>query len=70
MIVDAHQHFIFPSRIHYPWLEGESLAPLRHDFTALELQPELERYGVTHTVLVQTRHSLEETHEFLQRCSV
>jgi L-fuconolactonase len=69
MIVDAHQHFIFPSRVHYPWLEGESSLPLRHDFTPRELRPELERHGVTHTVLVQTRHSLEETHEFLRIAS-
>lgn len=69
MIVDAHQHFIFPSRIQYPWLESDTSAPLRHDFTPLELLPELERCGVTQTVLVQTRHSLEETHEFLQIAS-
>ena len=69
MIVDAHQHFIFPSRIHYPWLESDALAPLHHDFTPLELLLELEDCGVTQTVLVQTRHSLEETHEFLQIAS-
>ena len=69
MIVDAHQHFIFPSRIQYPWLEGEALAPINRDFTPLELLLELEDCGVTQTVLVQTRHSLEETHEFLQIAS-
>ncbi len=65
MIVDAHQHFIFPSRIHYPWLEHESLAPINRDFTPENLRLELEPRGVAQTILVQTRHSLEETREFL-----
>ncbi len=69
MIVDAHQHFIFPSRIQYPWLEGERLAPINRDFAPQDLQLQLEQCGVNQTVLVQTRHSLEETHEFLQIAS-
>ena len=69
MIVDAHQHFIFPSRIYYPWLEGERLAPINRDFAPNDLEPELISNGVSQTVLVQTRHSLEETREFLQIAS-
>ncbi len=63
-MIDAHQHFIFPSRIHYPWLEG--LKPLQRDFSPDDLRPELEKNGVTKTILVQTRHSLDETLEYLQ----
>ncbi len=66
MIIDAHQHFIFPSRIHYPWLKGEALKPLQRDFTPDDLRPELEKHKVKQTILVQTRHSLDETDEFLE----
>ncbi len=66
MMIDTHQHFIFPSRIHYPWLEGEASKPLQRDFTPADLQLLLEPNKVQKTILVQTRHSLEETHEFLQ----
>jgi L-fuconolactonase len=66
MIIDTHQHFIFPSRIHYPWLEGEALKVIQRDFTPTDLALELEPNKVQKTILVQTRHSLEETHEFLQ----
>ncbi len=65
MILDAHQHFLFPSRVSYPWLEGELLEPLQKDFTPNDLHPELEKSGVDKTILVQTRSSLEETKEFL-----
>ncbi len=65
-MIDTHTHFIFPSRIHYPWLEGEILKPLQRDFTPNELRPELEENQVAKTILVQTRHSLDETHEFLE----
>ncbi|PZA06085.1 MULTISPECIES: amidohydrolase [unclassified Meiothermus] len=66
MVIDAHQHFIYPSRIHYPWLEEEALSPIRRDFTPEDLQPLLRESGVERTILVQTRSSLEETHFFLE----
>ncbi len=65
MVIDAHQHFLFPSRIRYPWLDDPSLAPIRRDFTPADLRPLLQEAGVDKTVLVQTRSSLEETYEFL-----
>ncbi|WP_337869497.1 amidohydrolase family protein [Meiothermus sp.] len=64
--MDAHQHFIFPSRVHYPWLEDPALAPLRRDFTPEDLRPLLKQCGVDRTIVVQARSSLEETHELLQ----
>lgn len=66
MVVDAHQHFIFPSRVHYPWLEDAALAPLRRDFTPEDLRPLLAECGVQRTIVVQARGSLEETRELLQ----
>ena len=66
MVVDAHQHFIFPSRIHYSWLQGEALKPLMPDYTPEDLRPLLNANRVDQTILVQTRSSLEETREFLQ----
>ena len=66
MVVDAHQHFIFPSRVHYPWLEDAELAPLRRDFTPEDLRPLLKACGVDRTIVVQAKSSLEETRELLQ----
>jgi L-fuconolactonase len=64
--IDSHQHFLFPSQVEYPWLEGEALDPLRRDFGPADLQHELEQNGIQHTILVQTRPSLSETQEFLE----
>jgi len=64
--IDAHQHFLFPSRVQYPWLEGEALEPLKRDFVPKDLKGELEQNTISHTVLVQTRSSLDETREFLE----
>ena len=66
MRIDAHQHFLFPSRVSYPWLEGEALQPLQRDFGPEDLKSELEQNTITHTILVQTRSSLIETREFLE----
>jgi L-fuconolactonase len=66
MVVDAHQHFIFPSRVHYPWLEEAALKPLRRDFTPEDLRPLLKQCGVDRTIVVQAKSSLEETRELLQ----
>ncbi len=63
-IIDAHQHFWDPARADYPWMTG-ALAPIRRAFTPDDLRPELTRAGVSATILVQTRSSLDETREFL-----
>lgn len=64
MIIDAHQHFWDPARADYPWMTGE-LAPIRRAFAPDDLRPELDRAGVSATILVQTRSNLDETVEFL-----
>ena len=62
-IVDAHHHFWDPQRADYPWLA--ELGPIRRAFGPADLAPHLAARGVTRTVLVQTRSSLDETREFL-----
>lgn len=66
MIIDAHQHFLYPSRESYPWLIGDALRPLMRDFAPMDLALELRNNGVDKTVLVQTKPSLDETRAFLK----
>lgn len=66
MIIDAHHHFLFPSRVTYPWLEPAPFAPLRRDFGPEELGPILRQNNVDKTVLIQTQSNLGETKEFLR----
>lgn len=70
MIIDSHQHFLFPSTETYSWLTGESLRPLMRDFTPRMLEDELRRNGVSKTLLVQTKSSLQETRDFLKIAAV
>jgi L-fuconolactonase len=63
--IDAHHHFWDPGRYHYPWMEGEALGPVRRPFGPGDLAPELERAGVSGTLLVQTVADIAETREFL-----
>jgi L-fuconolactonase len=65
VIVDSHQHFWDPSRADYPWMTDE-VAPLRRRFGPEDLEPLLCRHGVTGTVVVQARHSLDETRTLLE----
>src|SRR5262249_7133588 len=59
-MIDAHRHFWDPASSDSPWLTRES-APLRRRFGPEELEPLLREHGVTGTVVVQARHSLDET---------
>jgi L-fuconolactonase len=64
-VIDAHQHFWGPPTPEtHPWLT-EKEAAIRRPFGPEDLRPELAAAGVDATVLVQTRHSLDETREFL-----
>ena len=65
MIVDAHQHFWDPALADYPWMTDE-VAPLRRRFGPEDLEPLLRANGVTGTVLVQARGSLDETRALLE----
>lgn len=60
MIIDAHQHVWDLDRAPYPWLGPET--PLwNRTFTFAEVQPALERNGVTGTVLVQSADNDQDT---------
>jgi L-fuconolactonase len=61
MIVDAHQHFWDPARADYPWMTDD----LRRRYGPEDLEPLLREHGVDGTVVVQARHSLDETRELL-----
>ncbi|MFZ4615556.1 MAG: amidohydrolase family protein [Rectinemataceae bacterium] len=60
MIIDAHHHLWRYSPNEYPWI-GEGDLALRRDFGLVELHAELDAAGVTRTIAVQARQSLDET---------
>jgi predicted TIM-barrel fold metal-dependent hydrolase len=64
-IVDAHHHVWDLSVRDQDWITGAELAPLRRDFTLVDLAPEARAAGVAATVLVQTITVADETPEFL-----
>jgi L-fuconolactonase len=64
VIVDSHQHFWDPALADYPWMTDE-LAPLRRRFAPEDLEPLLREHRVSGTVVVQARHSLDETETLL-----
>lgn len=61
VVVDAHQHFWDPARADYPWMTDD----LRRRYGPEDLAPLLREHGVNGTVVVQARHSLDETRELL-----
>jgi L-fucono-1,5-lactonase len=65
VIVDAHQHFWDPASADYPWMTDE-VAALRRRFGPEDLEPLLREHGVAGTVVVQARHSLDETRALLE----
>lgn len=64
-VIDSHQHFWGPPTPEtHPWLT-EAEAAIRRPFGPDDLRPKLSAAGVDATILVQTRHSIQETREFL-----
>jgi L-fuconolactonase len=61
LIVDAHQHFWDPATADYPWMTDD----LRRRYGPDDLAPLLDEYGVRGTIVVQARHSFDETHALL-----
>jgi L-fuconolactonase len=51
-VVDAHQHFWDPARVHYPWL-APAFPSLNRRFGFEELAPHLSSFGIDSTVIVQ-----------------
>jgi L-fuconolactonase len=66
MIVDAHQHFWDPARADYPWMTDD----LRRRYAPEDLEPVLREHGVSGTIVVQARQSLDETRELLAVAAV
>jgi L-fucono-1,5-lactonase len=64
VIVDAHNHFWDPTRAAYPWMTDE-LAKIRRPFGPGDLEPELRRWNVDRSIVVQARADLDETRELL-----
>ena len=62
MIVDSHQHFWDPATADYPWMTDE----LRRRYGPEDLAPLLDEYDVRGTIVVQARHSYDETRELLE----
>jgi L-fuconolactonase len=63
MIFDAHHHLWKVSRGDYHWMTP-SMAVLARDYLVADLQPELQKAGVTRTIVVQAAATEAET-EFL-----
>lgn len=61
--VDAHQHYWDPERIEYFWMEPGTV--LDRAYGPADLMPQLTRFGVAGTVLVQAAPSLDETEYLL-----
>ncbi len=64
-MIDAHQHFLDPERVDYPWIAGSS-EPLRRPYRPVDLRPDLDAAGVERTVAVQARNELDETDALLR----
>jgi L-fuconolactonase len=59
-IVDAHQHLWMISERPYEWLTPE-YEVLYRDYQQSDVQPELERFGIGGTVLIQASDSYADT---------
>jgi L-fuconolactonase len=63
--IDAHHHFWNFDAAQYEWI-GADKKVLRRNFLPPDLEPELEAAGISGTIAVQARQSLEETHWLLE----
>jgi L-fuconolactonase len=63
--VDAHHHFLDPTRRDYYWMGGDELASIRKPFGPEDLRPLLAQNGVDVAVIVQAVPTVKETEEFL-----
>jgi L-fuconolactonase len=63
--VDAHHHLWEYTAAEYDWLDDD-LAMLRRNFMPADLVPEMQLAGVTGTVAVQARQTVEETDWLLE----
>lgn len=59
-IVDSHQHLWVMSEREYEWLTPE-FSKLYRDYRQSDVQPELERFGIGGTILIQASDSYADT---------
>ena len=62
--VDAHHHLWRYRPAEFGWINGE-MNTIRRDFLTHDLKPLLDSAGISGTIAVQARQSLEETHWLL-----
>jgi len=67
MLIDCHHHLWNYSAQEYGWI-GDDMTVLKRDFKPHDLAPLLENAGITGSVAVQARTSLEEN-DFLLNCA-
>ncbi len=60
MIIDAHHHLWKYEPMEYGWMD-DSLSVLKRDYLPADLEPELQLSGISGTVVVQARQSLDTT---------
>ena len=63
--IDAHHHLWRYTTEEYGWINPQ-MGILRRDFLPHDLKPLLDQSGISATVAVQARQSLEETHWLLK----
>ncbi len=64
-MIDAHQHFLDPGRLDYPWMSGP-YERLHRTFLPGDLSPALDAVGVDRAIVVQACNDLDETHWLLR----
>ncbi|MBN2699375.1 MAG: amidohydrolase family protein [Bacteroidales bacterium] len=65
MIIDAHHHLWHYNPTDYGWMD-DSMTLLKRDYLPADLEPHLIESGVSGTIVVQARQSIEETRWLLQ----
>jgi L-fuconolactonase len=68
-VIDAHQHFLDPRKLAYPWMSAK-LAAIDHRYGPEDLAPLLAASDVDGTIVVQAAMSLAETREALAKAAV
>jgi L-fuconolactonase len=63
--IDAHHHLWHFDPQQYPWI-GDRMHVLRHDFLPPDLHKEMIAAGITGSIAVQARQTIEETQWLLQ----
>jgi L-fuconolactonase len=65
MIIDAHHHLWRFNKADYGWMD-DSMEVLKRDYLPSDLEKEIGNAGVSGTVVVQARQTLEETRWLLE----